>query len=188
MWAHERTTTNLSIKTRETIQAMTCSPWVNYMAIHKERNFWCPGKSPETLERAGGKTLIRKGIAQNTIWMVQQSCCFSFSPTTPYLPKTEASGQWPIRELLVIADNTKLICIVSHLLETVLLRLRILHASVTDRNNEKTGVSTEQLCTASTVSPWFLPTAFAPWHKDLWSFFFPKNYNIFSQHFWGNIF
>lgn len=162
---------------------MTCSPRVSYIAIHKEENFWCLGKSPETLGRAGGKTLIRKEIAQDSIWMAQQSCCFSFSPTSPKVPKIEASGQWPIRELLIIADNTKLICIASHLLETVSLCLCILYASVTDRNNEKIGVSTEQLWVCATARPWFLSTAFAPWTRDLGAFFSPQE----LQYFFPNI-
>lgn len=159
-------------------QAMTCSPRVSYIAIHKEENFWCLGKSPETLERAGGKTLIRKEIAQDN-----KAAAFHSLPPPQNVPKIEASGQWPIRELLVIADNTKLICIASHLLETVSLWLCILYASVTDRNNEEIGVSTEQLWVCSTARPWFLSTAFAPWTRDLRSFFFPQE----LQYFFPNI-
>lgn len=51
------------------------------------------------------------------------------------------------------ADNTKLICIVSHWLETALPWLCILHASVTDRNNwRKLVYLLSRLCTSSNVS------------------------------------
>lgn len=125
-----------------------------------KQNSLFPGKTQETLEMAGEKGLIRKETAQDNIWIVQLSCCISFSPhpPTPALnPKLKHLGQWSIRELLVIADNTKLICTVFHLLETLLLWLCIPHASMTDRNNEKIGASTEQLCLYTNVSPSFLP-------------------------------
>lgn len=84
---------------QRTIQALTSSLWVSYIVIHQEHNLWCPGKTRETLEMAGWKGLTKKEIAQEGIWIAQQSCCLefwilSYIPRTP--PPRQNGGIWPM--------------------------------------------------------------------------------------------